>query len=127
MGSFIDNEYGYLIIVNKEMIYHITNIIIIHLYIYIMSALWNELHKHALEFTGTNDSIFIAKFSKKIPRYTSGCSCQEFWNNWVYLNPPTYNDYFAWTVKAHNAVNAKLHKPQISVEDAIKIYKPTIE
>ena len=92
-----------------------------------MTELWIELHKHALEYTGTNDYAYISKFGKRIPRYTTGCSCQEFWNKWIYLHPPDYNDYFAWTVKVHNAVNAKLNKPQMSVEDALKIYSPTIK
>ena len=90
-----------------------------------MSALWKELHTHAINYTGTNDSTFLGTFARKIPRYTKGCSCQEFWGNWIRTNPPKYgpnNEYFEWTVKAHNAVNKKLGKPEISVEDAIKMY-----
>lgn len=90
-----------------------------------MSQLWKELHTRALQYNGINDSAYIAAFGKKIPRYTAGCSCHEFWKNWIKTNPPIYgqnNEYFEWTVKTHNAVNAKLGKPQISVEDAKTLY-----
>jgi hypothetical protein len=90
-----------------------------------MTELWNELHKHAINYVGNNDATYLAGFSGRIPRYTKGCSCQEFWGNWIRANPATFSpasEYFAWTVKAHNAVNKKLGKPEISLEDAIKMY-----
>jgi hypothetical protein len=94
-----------------------------------MSDLWKELHTHAINYTGTNDAIYLAGFGRRIPRYTKGCACQEFWTNWIRANPPTYTtamDYFTWTIKAHNAVNVKLNRPEMSLEDAIKLYKPEI-
>ena len=86
--------------------------------------LWKELHENAFKYQGTNDAIFLARFGRKIPRYRTGCKCREFWNNWIRQNPPTYTnpEYFAWTVKAHNAVNAKLSKPIMKLEEAIKLY-----
>lgn len=86
-------------------------------------SLWEELHTRAFNHNGTNDKRFIDEFSRKIPRFMSGCSCNEFWTKWLRANPPNYakDKYFEWTVKAHNAVNAKLNKPIISLEDAIKI------
>ena len=92
-----------------------------------MSVLWAELHINAIMHTGTSDAVYLAGFHRRIPRYTTGCSCQEFWGNWVKAYPPKFTpigEYFAWTVRAHNAVNAKLKKPQITVEEAIKIWKP---
>jgi hypothetical protein len=94
-----------------------------------MSHLWEELHRNAMEHEGTGDNIFLTNFEKKIPKY-SGCSCRQFWYNWVTRNPPTYTPkgaYFAWTVNTHNAVNAKLGKPQMSLEDAIVLWSPKIE
>ena len=87
--------------------------------------LWRELHERALKNSGENDIIYLAQFATKIPRYTTGCKCKEFWNNWVRLNPPVYGkngEFFEWTVKAHNAVNAKLGKPQYTVEQAKAFY-----
>lgn len=92
-----------------------------------MSELWKELHVNALNYKGNNDSAYLLRFKKRIPRYTTGCSCKEFWVQWTRANPPTYgsnNEYFEWTVRAHNAVNEKLGKPALSVEDALKIYSP---
>lgn len=90
-----------------------------------MSELWIELHTHAVQYTGTDDSVYLALFRRRIPRYTTGCACQEFWRNWIKFNVPTYgpnNEYFNWTVRAHNAVNVKLGKPEMSFEDALKLY-----
>lgn len=84
--------------------------------------LWNELHRQAYNHNGTDDSAFIAKFGKQIPRFMTGCPCNEFWNKWIKENPPRYGvgEYFEWTVKCHNAVNIKLGKPIMSLEDARK-------
>ena len=84
--------------------------------------LWDRLHRQAYNYRGNNDSAFIAQFGREIPRFMTGCSCNEFWNRWISKNPPKYgiNEYFEWTVKCHNAVNIKLGKPVMSLEDAIK-------
>jgi len=95
-----------------------------------MSELWKELHTRAITNTGASDAEYLASFRRRIPRYTTGCACQEFWINWIRACPPSYgpnNEYFNWTVKAHNAVNMKLGKPQISLEDAFKLYSPTTD
>lgn len=89
-----------------------------------MSNLWTELHTRARSYTGTNDVEYLKSFRARIPRYNH-CKCQEFWDNWYRTNPPTYgpnDEYFAWTVKAHNAVNKKLNKPEISLDDAKKLF-----
>ena len=90
-----------------------------------MSQLWKELHTNAISYTGIDNKSFLNNFGKNIPRYTSGCACNEFWKKWLKANPPVYGDngeYFAWTVKAHNAVNTKLKKPQLTVDEAKKLY-----
>ena len=88
-----------------------------------MSQLWKELHERALKFNGKNDRNYLIQFAKRIPRFTKGCKCNEFWNKWVKTNPPTYNKYFEWTVKAHNVVNKKLKKPEFTIEEARKFYQ----
>jgi len=88
-----------------------------------MSELWKELHTRALKFKGVNDTIFLLNFARRIPRYTKGCKCKEFWSKWIKDNPPDYKNYFDWTVKAHNAVNKKLGKTVYSVEEARKLYE----
>ena len=88
-----------------------------------MSHLWKELHERALNFEGKSDYTYLINFGKKIPRYTKGCKCKEFWDNWMKQNPPTFNKYFEWTVKAHNRVNLKLGKPQFTVKQARNFYQ----
>ncbi|ARF09970.1 hypothetical protein Indivirus_6_36 [Indivirus ILV1] len=87
-----------------------------------MSQLWKELHERAISFTEKNDTLFINQWSAKIPRFTRGCKCHEFWVVWYSKNKPDFSNnpdsYFAWTVKAHNAVNAKLRKKIWTVEEA---------
>ena len=89
-----------------------------------MSDLWKELHTRSLSFKYNDDMKYLLEFGMKIPRYTTGCKCKEFWVKWIRENPPTFNKYFEWTVKAHNAVNKKLNKPEFTVEEAKKFYTP---
>ena len=87
-----------------------------------MAELWKQLHTRALNFKGKDDSVFLNNFMKKIPRYTKGCKCKEHWVIFIKQNPPNYNDYFAWSVKAHNHINKLTNKPVYTVEQAKKFY-----
>lgn len=89
-------------------------------------SLWKELHLRAYKHDGSDDHLFIAQFSKKIPRYMKGCSCNEFWTKWKKDHPPVFTRkcYFEWTVRVHNAVNEKLGKPTICLQEAYNIWEP---
>lgn len=88
--------------------------------------IWKELHLRALTTVTKNDAIFLSRFRLKIPRYEK-CRCREFWDKYLLGNPPKYgNEYFAWTVQVHNAVNAKLGKKQYTVEEARALYRDDI-
>lgn len=80
------------------------------------SGLWRELHTRALTYEdGSDDKLFIWHFANKIPRYIRGCACDEFFNKWRAEHPPVFSSrdaYFRWTWELHNAVNAKLGKPE---------------
>lgn len=85
--------------------------------------LWLELHRRALFEApeGKNDMAWIHKWGKQLPRFTTGCRCNEHWNKWLARNVPNFKTretYFAWTVRAHNAVNTRLKKPEFTVEQA---------
>jgi len=58
--------------------------------------LWEQLHKQAYNHDGSNDNAFITNFGKQIPRFLTGCPCNEFWNKWIKENPPKYDrgEYF---------------------------------
>ena len=92
-----------------------------------MSQLWKELHERAASFAGTDDKQFVSAWGAKLPRFTQGCSCNEFWKNWVAVNPPVFvpqSAYFEWTIKAHNAVNTKLKKKIWTVPEAREAWPP---
>ena len=90
------------------------------------SDLWKQFHTNALQYKLLTPDPFLHKFRNSIPRYTkSHCRCHEFWEQYIKKNPPTYgpnDEYFVWSVHAHNAVNTKLNKPLVTVEDAILLY-----
>ena len=91
-----------------------------------MSELWSRLHLRALTLKTADDNVFLKRWEKQIPRYTTGCACKEFWAHWKRANKPCFQpsqSYFAWTVKAHNAVNKKLKRKEWSVEDARAYWK----
>jgi hypothetical protein len=86
--------------------------------------LWKQLHSRALEYPKlglNNDNDFINRWSSQVPNF-GGCSCKSFWTTWKNSNPPDYRNYFEWTVRAHNAVNSKLNKSSISVDQARTLY-----
>lgn len=71
--------------------------------------LWRQLHSEVTLET-------LADWESRIPAY--GCSCRSFYINYKASNPPSNASFFKWTVDLHNAVNAKLGKPQVALEDA---------
>jgi hypothetical protein len=66
----------------------------------------------------------LAEWELLIPQY--GCSCKRFYGEWKADNPPDFSSpeaFFAWGVRLHNAVNAKLGKPEITIDEAYKIWR----
>ncbi|QKF93520.1 ERV/ALR sulfhydryl oxidase [Fadolivirus algeromassiliense] len=81
--------------------------------------LWKELHLRALnnnQTTAAIENAFLTTWMSKIP--IKGCKCSDSWFAWYRYNHPDFNNYFEWTVRAHNAVNQKLRKPIWTVEQA---------
>lgn len=84
------------------------------------SNLWAELHRHALSHPEGTDWAWYNAWTDRIPKV--GCSCRDNWRAWVSKNPPDFSNYFAWSVKAHNHVNRKLGKPDVSEELARRLW-----
>jgi hypothetical protein len=63
-----------------------------------------------------------AAFEPLIPRY--GCTCLSDWRTLLAAHPFRGEDPFAWSVDVHNAVNAKLGKPQLTVDAARSVWSP---
>lgn len=54
-----------------------------------------------------------------------GCDCRKHWKAFVEQNPPSFASreaFFAWTVYAHNQVNKRLGKPELSIEAAMEAH-----
>jgi len=82
-------------------------------------ALWRELH------TKENpDSEWFADWVSRVPGST--CKCQSWLKDYLQESPPRYEDFAAWAVECHNAVNAKLGKPiWVASEVAMPADEPT--
>lgn len=82
------------------------------------AAIWDDLHRRALTHEG-DDSAWLRDFELQI---LGGCVCRKQWREDLAAKPPDFANYFAWTVAAHNAVNARLGKPILTVDEARAIW-----
>jgi hypothetical protein len=74
---------------------------------------WKKLH------TQTFDETTFEAWVRTIP----GCpTCQRNFRVWLEANPPRFDDWWNWTFEAHNAVNAKLGKPEIEWQKACELW-----
>jgi len=81
-------------------------------------AHWSELHTKQ-----DPTQQWFDDWVKRIPRY--GCNCEQNLRPLLKESPIEFGDgFFASTVCLHNAVNRKLGKPEMTVEDARKIHFP---
>jgi hypothetical protein len=88
---------------------------------------WNVIHTMSF-YCKTEDQQSCAQFIKMII-YKYPCeSCRKHAISYLKYNPmkkylSKSKGLFKWTVKFHNYVNHKLHKPIMSYEMAYEIYK----
>lgn len=77
--------------------------------------LWAELHRRGLAAPpGQDDGAWLIEFRMQLP-----CGgCRLHWDAFCASMPPDWGNYFAWTVAAHNEVNRRLGKPELTVEEA---------
>lgn len=86
---------------------------------------WKLLHEYRLAVWSAKEAEawFRKTWMRQIPRY--GCNCSSEFKKILDLLPPrfeTYDDFFLWTVDAHNAVNERLGRPSISLHEALTIW-----
>jgi len=67
-------------------------------------------HMDATQFEAWLDSI------------PSQCNCRKAFNELLKTNPPRFSDWQRWTWEIHNAVNVKLSKPEVTWDDAVKLW-----
>jgi hypothetical protein len=89
-------------------------------------AAWSALHTQQ----NPTREWFEAEWKPLIPQ---GCDCAGSANELLDQNPPRFDspeDFFAWSVEYHNAVNQKLidqgdtTKKIVSMEEALAIWRP---
>lgn len=61
-------------------------------------------------------------FDDWISRIPSTCGCGDDFPKVVELNPPRFDDWFAYSVDLHNAINKKLGKPLVNLHEAKLLY-----
>jgi glycosyltransferase involved in cell wall biosynthesis len=79
---------------------------------------WRLLHECRL---GSQD--WLSQWKKKIPR---GCGCYKNFEDMLIDLPPDFSSeqaWFDWTVAIHNAVNAKLNRPAVSMDRATNLWR----
>ena len=77
--------------------------------------LWAELH------TAERPSLeWFNAWLSRVPLY---CDCVDHFRDVLAANPIRLDDFFAWSVEVHNAVNEYLGKPILSLEDALQRWK----
>jgi hypothetical protein len=80
---------------------------------------WISLHDGTIF-----DAKSLADWELSIPQY--GCQCKAFYRAWKTENAPDFSSteaFFAWGVRLHNAVNAKLGKHEITLDEAYSIWR----
>lgn len=81
---------------------------------------WRRLHT---ELQPTSE-WFEQEWKPLIPQ---SCGCSASANKLLEQCPPRFEsreEFFAWSVEYHNAVNRKLRKPEISLDEALAIWRP---
>jgi hypothetical protein len=82
---------------------------------------WIALHNGSIV-----DADSLAEWEKTIPQYE--CGCRAFYADHKAEIPPDFSSpeaFFAWGVALHNAVNRKLGKPELTLEEALSIWRKT--
>jgi hypothetical protein len=83
--------------------------------------LWAELHTRGIQekIDPAAELKWLEDFFRRVP-----CGeCRTFSRKYTKEHPPDFENYFAWGVGFHNAANAKLGKPQVPLDEAIKLWK----
>jgi len=79
---------------------------------------WSKLHR----YLGC-DPQWLDIWVHLIP---NNCSCRSGYQHILKELPPDFTSpeaFFAWGVALHNAVNAKLGKPQTTIDEALSIWR----
>lgn len=80
---------------------------------------WTRLHT----YRGC-DPVWLAEWELSIPGY--GCQCRRDYAIYKASTPPDFSSpeaLWLWGVELHNWVNRKLGKPELTIEEARKLWR----
>lgn len=86
---------------------------------------WACLHRRQISTDQHENERWMAAFVQCIPCNQYPRHCRQHFQEHLAAHPPDYSSqeaFFAWTVAAHNSVNIRSGKPQISADEARKLY-----
>lgn len=99
-----------------EMYTDASGIVSVELLLERYRTLWAELH--------AKQDPNAEWFSDWLTRVPKSCGCDKSLQAIIEdLGTPDYTDWFAYSVRLHNAVNRKLSKPEIDIEAARAIWQ----
>jgi hypothetical protein len=82
---------------------------------------WAELHLLGVRHRpGKNMTGWLNDWRDSIP--FNGCPCKEHLDNWFSENPPDWNRFFEWGIDLHNAVNLRIGKSTMDIENAKELW-----
>jgi hypothetical protein len=85
---------------------------------------WAELHlfalRHEAKRQGVSEASWFENWVSDLP--FDGCPCKGHLHEFLAHNPPDWDRFFAWSVNLHNAVNARIGKLTIGVEQARELW-----
>jgi len=85
---------------------------------------WAELHifalRHEAKRQGVSEASWFENWVSDLP--FDGCPCKGHLHEFLAHNPPDWDKFFAWSVNLHNAVNARIGKLTIGVEQARELW-----
>ncbi len=82
---------------------------------------WTELHLLGLRHrSGKNMTGWLNDWRDSLP--FNGCPCKEHLDEWMSENPPDWNRFFEWGIDLHNAVNMRIGKPTMDVQNAKELW-----
>lgn len=77
---------------------------------------WAELHLYGVRHRGKNSTGWFNEWKESLP--FDGCPCKEHLDEWISENPPDWKEFFTWGIDLHNAVNLRIGKPTMDIENA---------
>jgi hypothetical protein len=85
---------------------------------------WAELHLFALRHEATRHGVsaasWFADWVADLP--FDGCPCKGHLHEFLACNPPDWDKFFSWSVNLHNAVNARIGKLTIGLDQARELW-----